>query len=83
MMFLIQRDGEQNIVSQIDLEYQMKNGWDVVKPLPDCPNAIKTMRYMERSPKQIIEWYKFKIEIAKTQMEDWQKQLKKFKEMVE
>jgi hypothetical protein len=83
MMFLMEKEGEDDkIVSNPDLSWELEQGWRVVKPLPDCPSSIKQMQVGKRSVKEIEKWYDWKIKEHRGYADNWEQQLKRFKQLL-
>jgi len=74
MMFLLEKDGKQEVVSQTSLDWEIEKGWKIVKPLPKFPSSAKARPITERTPEKIIKWYDTKISILEHQLKHYKEE---------
>lgn len=82
-MYLVERKEQREVISAYMLNDYLKDGWNLVRHLKDCPARIQTIRVNKRKPEDIIEWYEQQISQVTERLIDlrwelkWAKRLEK------
>ena len=74
-MFLIKKGTSKRITSQDSLEWRIKDGWKIVKPLPDIPKRICYLKVKCKVFADVKYWYMEQIDKLEEKTESMKKDL--------